>query len=300
MATFTISDHSFVGDLDIIDSLNSEASMKQFRGLPKFKPTLEDALREAGVPNHDIVLKNAMEFSSLAREDPEIASLDLTDDEAGAISCYTLESAEDIKSPYEVINQGLAGSRNRTTLFSTRKLIFLLLSGLRKLPRTSPSKGQIFYRGIKKKVPTTQEEANGHQFYAKGRTVTWWGFTSTTTDLEATQKFINGIPASTLFNIGGEDLWGYNIKAFSPFLSEEEILLEPEAKIIVNGFFSQETLYFEDGAQKRGDFYNVPGCSPEIRAPRPRGHHPCWKGCDTKRSGCRPAKENTRWWNYGI
>ena len=242
MATFVISDRSFVGDLEIIESLDAEASRRQFRGLLKFKPTLEKALREAGVPNHDIVLENSIEFSSLAREDPEIAELGLTDDEAGAISCYTLEAAEGIKSPYAIINQGLAGSRNRATLSSTRKLIYLLLSGLRKLPRFRASRGQIFHRAIKVRVPQSRGEANGRQFYAKGRTVTWWGFTSTTTDLGAMQDFIDGASESTLFNIGGEDLWGYDIKAFSQFWGEKEILIEPEAKIFVDGILTHGTL----------------------------------------------------------
>ena len=233
MATFTFSERSFIGDLDAIDSLNSEVSKDMFKGFLRRKPTLEMALREAGVPNHDIVLDNAMEYADNARDNPEIASLGLTDDEAGAISCYTLQCAKGVKSPYDIINYSLAGSRDRTGLFSTRKLIYLLLSGLRKLPRTRPSRGQMFYRGIRIRVPRTKEEANEHQYYGDGRTVTWWGFTSTTTSLKATQNFIKGAQASTLFNIGGEDLWGYDIKAFSPFKKEEEVLLEPETKIFI-------------------------------------------------------------------
>ena len=261
MTTFTVSERSFVGDNVIYNSLDDSREM--FNGFLRRKPTLEMALREAGVPNHDIVLDDAMENADKARDNPEIAALGLSDDEAGAISCYTLQSAEGVKSPYDIINNGLAGSRNRTGLYSTKRLIFLLLSGLRKLPRTSPSKGQIFYRGIRRKIPTTKEEATKvnkegkveeHQYYSKGRTVTWWAFTSTTTDIEATQNFIKGAAESTMFNIGGEDLWGYKIKAFSPFANEEEVLLEPEAKIMVNGFFPQETLYLEDGALKTGSF----------------------------------------------
>ena len=241
--TFTFSGRSFVGDYDLYSSLDD--SKKLFLGLPKSNPTLEMALREAKILDHDIILENAREFSLIARDDPEIASLGLTDDEAGAISCYTLQTAGGLKSPYEVINEGLAGSRNRAGLFSTRKLIYLLLSGLRKLPRFKPStEPKMLYRGIRRKVPTTKEGATitneggeviTHQYYVDGGTVTWWGFTSTTTSLSATQNFINGVKESTLFNIGGEDLWGYKIKAFSPFSDEEEVLLEPEAKILVNG-----------------------------------------------------------------
>ena len=243
MATFACcSGRSFVGDSDVYGSLDD--SSKLFIGFPKSKPTLEMALREAKIPDHDIILANAMEFAGQAREDPEIAPLGLSADEAGAISCYTLE-VNGGKSPYSIINEGLAGSRNRAGLSSTRRLVYLLLSGLRKLPRFRPSsEPKMLYRGIRRKVPTTREGAMAtnergeiltHQYYAEGRTVTWWGFTSTTTNLSATQSFIDGAKESTLFNIGGDDLWGYKIKAFSPFSDEEEVLLEPESKVFVNG-----------------------------------------------------------------
>ena len=232
MSTTIFSGRPFAEVVEEFESLDDSKNL--FKGLPKRKPTLEMALREAEVPNHDIVLDNSMEFADNARENPEIAALDLSDDEAGAISCYTLEVKGE-NSPYKVINEGLTGSRNRATISSTRKLIYLLLSGLRKLPRFRPSVGQMFHRGIRAKVATTEKEANGHQFYANGKIVTWWGFTSTTTSLSATQNFIKGAAASSLFNIGGEDLWGYDVKLFSQFSKEEEILLEPEAKILVVG-----------------------------------------------------------------
>ena len=216
---FRLSKQPFIGDLDIDGSLNAVKSRDLFKRLAG--SNLENALKESGVTNPDIALDNARDRVKEAKKTLDIAALGLSDDEAGAISCYTLQCAEGIKSPYEVINQGLAGSRNRATIYPTRKLIYLLLSGLRKLPRFRPSEEpKMFYRGIRIKVPTTKEEANGHQFYVKDKTVTWWGFTSTTTDLGVTQDFIDGAAASTLFNIGGEDLWGYSIKAFSPFPSE--------------------------------------------------------------------------------
>ena len=217
-------------------SLNEARSL--FEGLARREPTLEMALREAGVQNYEVVLENAMEFADLARDNPEIAALGLTDDEAAAISCYTLQCAEGVKSPYQIINDALVNIGKDSKLYSTRKLVYLFLSGLRKLPRFRPSGGQMLYRGVRIKVPMNEEEANGHQFYAKGRTVTWHGFTSTAPSLEPVSAFISGASSSTLFNIGGQDLWGYKISAFSPFSGEEEIILEPEAKMLVNGVAS--------------------------------------------------------------
>lgn len=77
-------------DLEVIDSLNSNASRRLFLRLPSFRPTLEEALEDAGIHNKS-VLKDSKEFSGYALEDPEISTLGLTEDEAGAISCYTLE-----------------------------------------------------------------------------------------------------------------------------------------------------------------------------------------------------------------
>ena len=233
--SFTHSSQAFsssMGDLDIFESLDAARAM--FENFPVNLPTLDEALRAANVQNYDLVSKDSIEFAATALRNKDVNSLGLSCEEAAAISCYTLQ-LKGAKSPFEVINEGLAGSRNRSTLLSTRRLIFLFLSGLRKLPRFAPPVGQQLFRGIKKKVPVKESEANGHQFYAKGRIVTWWGFTSTTTDFDATNGFISGAAESTLFNIGGPDLWGYSIQAFSPFKKETEVLLEPEAKVKVNG-----------------------------------------------------------------
>lgn len=231
-----------------IESLDAEASKSLFRGFLTKKPTLEGALFSAGIQKYELIIEDSMVYANRARENTEINALGLTDDEAGAISCYTLQlEYPGIKSPYELINEGLSGSRNSTNLNSIRRFLYLLLSGLRKLSRFSPSSGEIFYRGIRSKVPQNEKEATKindkgqnitHQYYEKDKTVTWWGFTSTTTDLDKVNIFIEGAPESTMFNIGGSNLWGYDIKLFSPFPEEEEILLEPEARVFVKGIIS--------------------------------------------------------------
>ena len=85
-------------------------------------------------------------------------------------------------------------------------------------------------------MPITKEEAEikgWNQYYTNGETVTWWGFTSTATDMGVTKNFISKAAESTLFIIGGADLWDYDIKAFSKYPEETEVLLEPEAKVKV-------------------------------------------------------------------
>ena len=58
-----------------------------------------------------------------------------------------------------------------------------------------------------------------------------WAFTSTTTSLEITQRFLEET-GGTLFYVSG-NLWGYDISVFSDFPEEKEILLEPERKLRV-------------------------------------------------------------------
>ena len=109
MSAFTFSGRSFIGDLDIDGSLDKGDSRRQFEGLLRRKPTLEVALEAAGIQNVKSVLSDAMEFAEQARKDPEIAALGLSEDEAAAISCYTLQCAEGIKSPYEIITRDSQG-----------------------------------------------------------------------------------------------------------------------------------------------------------------------------------------------
>ena len=242
-----LTDDFFKSDNVVYDSL--EKSVKLFKGLPEMKPKLKEALVDIfvdiGLPNEKIesLLNDCKEFTNIAREDPKIAKCGLTDDEAGAIICYTHDLGG-VKSMYKIINESLAVHRDKKSLLVTRKFIYLLLSGLRKLPPISPTTKKV-YRGIRVNVPTTNEEATDdktkkvHQFYAEGRTVTLWGFTSTTADFGAINEFIEGAPESTLFIISGELQRGYDISAFSMLEEEKEILFEPETKIVVKDVVKQ-------------------------------------------------------------
>ena len=313
MATSTFSYRPFIGDLDITESLDAEALKKQFADLPAAAPTLREALKEAGIPNTKSTLKHSMELVNRARENPEIAALGLTDDEAGAISCYTLEGAEGAKSPYEAINEGLAGSRKRKNLPAARKLIHLFLSGLRKLPRFRASRGQVLYRGVSVKVPTAQDEAGKHQYYAKGRTVTWWGFTSTTTDLEVARSSTRGAEESTLFKICGEDVWGYDIRAFSRVPGEEEVVLEPEARVVVESVLTRGAVTTVKVVLQKPGRLVLEDIVP-VRAPKPaasqkrrsilfdrgfeRGWDSVWRKCPDDVDGAR--KYHVSWKNHRV
>ena len=297
-------DKLFDGGYEVFDSLNKSVSL--FECLPEMKPTLREALVDIGLPNERIesILKDCKEFTNKARKVPEIAKCGFSDDEAGAIICYT-HDLMGVKSMYKIINESLAVHRDRKSLLATRKLMYLLLSGLRKLPPISPTTKKV-YRGIRVNVPTTKEEATDdkkvHQFYAEGRTVTFWGFTSTTADLEAVNEFIKGAPESTLFIISGEPLWGYDISAFSLLEKEKEILFEPETKIVVDKVLKQgatgKTLVIEATLQ-RSDFVlekiipvkNAKSGHPPPTPPHSVKRNDKLEGCVWKRCPSKVAEE---------
>lgn len=245
------------GDPDIFEDLDTVNDMfVQFTQRP---PSLADALMEAGVQNTSLAFQHAMEFGRYALKEPSISQLGLTEDEAGALAAYTLQWAGGVKSPCEAVNEALcsARDRDRRSITSGSKLIYLFLSGLRKLPKARPESGKCLYRGVCTRVPLSKEEAcssiasancccyncERRQAYIPGHFVTWWGFTTTSPDPDVPRKFVCTPPAAaglatemprecTLFSIYGTDLWGYDIQAFSPF-EECGILLEPEAKVMV-------------------------------------------------------------------
>ena len=235
MSSSSITEKRLTFYLDATNGLESlDSAARLFEKLPYYFPTLDEAIRAAGIQNPDLVLKDALECAEIAKDDPVIGSLGLTDDEAGAIACYALNGAGEAVAPYAVINSSLTCSRSKESLHATRKLLFLILCGLRKLPRHSPSAGKQFYRAINVRVPTTAKEACGKQCYAEGLTVTWWSLTSTSSSMSPTSAFVENADASTLFVIGGKELWGYDIQQFSLY-DEHEVLLEPEARVRVCG-----------------------------------------------------------------
>lgn len=212
----------------------ARGSFENFVGSP---PSLKEALEAADIPNLDVVLADSMRLGEAGRKKLGSTASSLTDDEAGAIACYTLELGGG-KSLYNIVNTAISSTRSSEGMSKSIKLIYLLLSGLRKLQRHVLKPGERLYRGISKKVPTIEAEAKGHQYYTKGKDVTWWGFTSTTTNPETLNHFLGKSTGNTVFIIEGKNLWGYDIQSFSGF-TENEILLEPEAKIAVKSVEGQ-------------------------------------------------------------
>ena len=153
--TFNISSERFVSyaDPENFNSLDEAKSL--FKDFVEYPPTLETALESADIPKIKSILEDSRRLGNKARKQKEIATAKLTDDEASTIACYTLQ-VEGAQSPYTLINSSVSCSRNVKGLSASKKLIFLFLSGLRKLPRYRVPAGEMLYRGVNKKVPITQ------------------------------------------------------------------------------------------------------------------------------------------------
>ena len=157
-------------------------------------------------------------------------------DDAFIITSYTCESKEPNYSPYKILNKNLVSDDRKNGLKIISKYFYILLYTLRKLPRYYPiqTKGYL-YRCINKHINYKIDPFNPKAIpYMQGNKKTFWGFTSTSTNIIISYKFLGkkeDFKSGTIFSLYG-DLWGYDITLFN-FYNEDEILLEPERKFII-------------------------------------------------------------------
>ena len=232
-------DFMFMEESDTVDSIDHASPL--FTGLAKKPPTLEEALESM---RYEKAKELADHFTNKAIE--KMMSLDapgLTVEDVAAVFCYSFEwdtkYGKD-ENPYRKLNNSLSVDRSNAALKKIRGFLFLLLQALRKLPRFDPE-NHTLYRGLRAYVQTEADpEFPERKLYAAGNEKTWWTFTSTTTSLEVTQRFL-GKAGGTLFVLSGNP-WGYDISLFSDYPDEKEILLEPERKLNVTSVFREGQL----------------------------------------------------------
>ena len=157
----------------------------------------------------------------------------ITKNDAYIICSYTCESCDSFMSPYKLLNTSLVSDNRQNRINKISKYLYILLASLRKLKRYYPNpKNNYLYRCINCKVNLAEDPFNKKYIpFKNGNIKTFWGFTSTSLNIEATYSFLkkkNKIKSGTVFSLGG-DIWGYDISLFN-FFREEEILLEPERK----------------------------------------------------------------------
>jgi hypothetical protein len=136
----------------------------------------------------------------------------LTAEELAAIHLYTQATPF-----YKLLNAQLR-SANRVDLKPYFPYLKLIMGGLAKLP----SIPQTVYRGVPE---------NFGDFFKPNLSLIWWSFTSTAAKAEVLQTFVQGSDTSTMFHINC--FKGKDISAYSANTSENEILLAPGSKFLV-------------------------------------------------------------------
>ncbi|WP_079407035.1 ADP-ribosyltransferase domain-containing protein [Streptomyces sp. 3211] len=145
-------------------------------------------------------------------------SAGLSADAIAALYLYTCESAF-----YREINAVLRSpDRTRVTPYLPYlRLLFSAVSGL-------PAHTQPLWRGVSLDLRAQ---------YPVGRTVTWWGVSSCTSELNVARSFLGSRGKRTLFEVTPAKAVG--IRRFSAFTGEEEYILAPGTQLKVTDVQSE-------------------------------------------------------------
>ncbi|MFG2874588.1 ADP-ribosyltransferase domain-containing protein [Streptomyces sp. NPDC048337] len=142
----------------------------------------------------------------------------LSADAIAALYLYTCESAF-----YREINAVLRSpDRTRVTPYLPYlRLLFSAVAGL-------PTHTQPLWRGVSLDLRAQ---------YPVGRTVTWWGVSSCTSELSVARSFLGSRGKRTLFEVTPAQAVG--IRSFSAFTGEEEYILTPGTQLKVTDVKSE-------------------------------------------------------------
>ena len=149
----------------------------------------------------------------------------MSPDELAILSLYTIESIPKEKSFYFAMNEALR-ARDREQVKQWKEAIWLLLVAMKKLPRESSA---LLHRGVKRSATDLGKQCQ------KGKTFVWSGFSSTTTHVEGLKSFLGQTGPRTLWQLQlRQNFDGVNLKAFSLYPDEHEVLLPPQMEFKVN------------------------------------------------------------------
>ena len=172
------------------------------------------------------ILHNLPFYIQMALEETPVQPPDsLTIDESAAIRLYTIEWDKPHQSLYSMLNYTLKDA-NRENLRPYFKYLKLFLTALVKLPCAPPL---TVWRGVTRDLSAE---------FPPGTPVTWWSFSSTTTELGVLENnmYLGVSGDRTLFSV--EVVNGRSIQAHSYFVTENEILLLPGTYMVVQSQFS--------------------------------------------------------------
>ena len=182
-------------------------------------------LSKACAPLTDIVHNISFYVQMALQETSEQPPDGLTVDESAAIRLYTIEWEGPHRSLYSMLNHTLKKD-DRERLRPYFKYMKLFLTAIVKLPCVPPL---TVWRGVTKDMSTE---------FLPSASVTWWGFSSCTTELTVLENniYLGNSGNRTLFSI--EAINVRTIRNHSHFAVEDEILLLPGTQMVVKSQFS--------------------------------------------------------------
>ncbi|CAF3640925.1 unnamed protein product [Rotaria socialis] len=189
----------------------------------------------------------------------EISPGKLSIDEAASITLYSMEWKPQDECLYHVLNKTLR-NENRQKLEPWFLFLKLILTALAHLP----SMARTVYRGVKQDL---------RKEHPKGKTFVWWGFSSCTTTLDVLQNelFLGKTGPRTFFTIECDS--GKDIRKYSCYQAEDEILLPAARQFKVVASLSQgEDFYIIQLKEIQPSFpliELVPQSSPSPSPPMP-------------------------------
>jgi len=183
------------------------------------------SLVEACQPIEHLLWNLSFYVNEALRRTPSKPSDGLTVDESASIRLYTSEWQRGQESLYSHLNS-ILNSGDRQALRPYFKYLKLFLSGLVRLPCVPPS---TVWRGVTRNLSCR---------FPAGQSVTWWAFSSCTTQLPVLKnnKFLGQIGDRTLFS--AEVINGRSINKHSNYPNEDEVLLLPATHFIVQSQLS--------------------------------------------------------------
>ncbi|CAF1408636.1 unnamed protein product [Rotaria sordida] len=146
-------------------------------------------------------------------------------DRAASITLYSMEWEPQEECLYYVLNQTLR-NENRQKVKPWFLYLRLILTALAQLPSSVCN----VYRGVKRDM---------RKEYPEGKTFVWWGFSSCTSKISVLQngQFLGTTGPRTFFTI--ECNSGKDIRKYSCFKAEDEILLPAARQFKVEACLSQ-------------------------------------------------------------
>lgn len=182
-------------------------------------------LKQACAPLIHIVHDIVAHASVALEHTPAKPANGLTRDESASIRLYTMEWSDHRESLYSILNHTLRHSA-RQNLRPWFKYLKLFLTALVKIPCTPL---HTVWRGIR---------INISDAFPPGEEVTWWSFSSCTTNLNVLQSnlYLGDEGGRTLFSI--ELFNGRIIRPHSQFDIEDEVLMLPGTCMEVQSQFN--------------------------------------------------------------